>query len=575
MARDPGKEWFREILSPLRPHLREMVLFSGFINLLALAVPVFVLQVYDRVVFFAGLTTLQALVIGVAIAVLFDFVLRQSRSRLLQRIALRIDALLGRKLFEKLSALPLQTTERQTAADWQVYQRDVEAVRNVRGGPTAALAVDVPFALIFLIIIAVIAAPLLWALGVIIPIFLLLAGLSSFNVSAAHRKEQDATLDRDSLTAELIAGRTTLKALNLVDAVRGRWEDRHTDTIERGIQRGRQVDTFGNLGISLALLTTVSLTTVGAVAILEQQLTVGALIAANMLANRITQPLNQLVGQWRLWARYREARERLDKLFALGEDRIIETVELPRPRGLVSFEDVTFRYNPDAQPAVDSVTFSAEPGGLFGIVGRSGCGKTTLLKIIQGLYPSESRHVSIDDADIEQFSRPTLARWFGYVPQETFLLSGTIRDNIARHGADVSDEEIVRAAKLAGAHEFIVEMPDGYAANVGEAGRNLSGGQRQRITIARALLGDPPVILLDEPTSNLDRPSEEELRNKLIELSDDHTIIVVTHSPILLAACKKIMVLERGRVAAAGAGKEILARLFAGQGQRPPLRRTQ
>ena len=194
MARDPGKAWFRDILVPLRPHLRELVLFSGFINILALAVPIFVLQVYDRVVFFAGLTTLQALVIGVAVAIGFDFVLRQSRSRLLQRIALRIDALLGRKLFQKLSALPLQTIERQTAADWQVYQRDVEAIRNVRGGPAAVLAVDVPFALIFLAVIAVIAAPLLWALLVIVPIFIALASLSSFSVMRANRAEQNAAM---------------------------------------------------------------------------------------------------------------------------------------------------------------------------------------------------------------------------------------------------------------------------------------------------------------------------------------------------------------------------------------------
>ena len=572
MARDPDKAWFREILAPLRQHLRELVLFSGFINILALAVPIFVLQVYDRVVFFAGLTTLQALVVGVAIAILFDFVLRQARSRLLQRIALRIDALLGRKLFEKLSSLPLLTLERQTAANWQVYQRDVEAIRNVRGGPVAVLAVDVPFSLIFLAIIAV---PLLWALAVIISVFLLVASLSSFNVTKANQQEQDATINREALTSELIAGRTTLKALNLVDAVRGRWEDRHTVAIEKGIGRGRQVDAFSNVGVSLALVTTVVLTTVGAIAILDQQLTVGALIASNMLANRITQPLNQLVGQWRMWARYREAKTRLDALFALAEDRTVETVELPRPQGRLAFEDLTFRYHPDGPPAVDSVSIAIEPGGLFGVVGRSGCGKTTLLKLSQGLYTPETGRVLIDGADIEQFARPTLARWFGYVPQETFLLSGTVRDNIARHGDAVSDEAVVAAATKAGAHEFIVEMSEGYATDVGEAGRNLSGGQRQRITIARALLGDPPVLLLDELTSNLDRPSEEQLRNTLIELSDDHCIVVVTHSPILLAACKNIMVLDHGRLAVAGKGKEILTQLFAGQGQRPPLRSTQ
>lgn len=560
------------VLRDLWPQYRELTFLSLFVNLLALAVPVFVLQVYDRVVFFAGISTLQALVFGVAIAIGFDFVLRQARSRVLQRASVRVDAVLSARLYDKLSRLSLRDLERSDAARWQVLQQDVARVRNTLGGVPVVLAVDVPFALLFLGLIAVIAFPILWVVLLAVPCFVLIAVLSSRSAATAAEREQAVQMARDASVAQFIHGRTTLKSLNLGPQVQQQLEQEQAQTITAALDRGRQNDTFANIGLALSLLTTVAITAVGAVAILNQSITIGALIATNMLANRLISPMNQLVGTWRTWSAFKMARRRLEEVFALPDERNRSAVTMVRPDGAVSLENVTFRYE-DGEPVVSNVSFTLRPGALHGIVGRSGSGKSTLIKLMQGLYAPESGRVLIDGADIGQYARSDLAKWIGYAPQETFLLSGTIRDNIARREHPDTDAEVVRVAKLAGAHDFIVDLPDGYGTDVGEAGSRLSGGQRQRLAIARAMFGDPALLLLDEPTANIDRPAEEELRASLLELARDHNVVVVTHSPVLLSACENILVLERGQIAAAGPGGDILPRLFAGEGGATPLER--
>lgn len=560
-----------ELLRSLWPQYRELAFLSLFINVLALAVPLFVLQVYDRVVFFAGISTLQALVFGVAIAIGFDFVLRQARSRVLQRASVRVDAALSGRLYEKLSQLPLRDLERSEGARWLVLQRDVERVRNTLGGQPVVLAVDVPFALLFLALIAVIALPILWIVLLAVPAFIFVALYSSRVAATSGQTEQTRQIARDAIVSEFVAGRTTLKSLDLAPRLRTHLEREQADTISASLDRGRRNDTFANLGLALSLLTTVAITAVGALAILDQQITIGALIATNMLANRLIAPLNQLVGTWRNWTSFVMARRRLEELFALPEERARTAVAMVRPEGVLAVDHIGFRYDDDSAPVIDDVSFTLKPGALHGIVGRSGSGKSTLIKLMQGLYTPDTGRVLIDGGDVGQYARGDLAEWIGYVPQETFLLSGTIRDNIARRDHADADAEVVRVAQLAGAHEFIIDLPDGYGTNVGEAGSRLSGGQRQRLSIARALFGNPPVVLLDEPTANLDRPAEDQLRTSLLELATDHNVVIVTHSPVLLGACENILVLDRGHVAAAGPGPDILQQLFSGEGAPIPL----
>ncbi len=569
MRQTRPRKWLRPVLKPLRPAFREVLAMSLFVNLLALAAPVFVLQVYDRVVFFAGLTTLQGLVIGMAIALLFDFVLRQARSRMLQRVALRIDVEVGRRLFDKLLALPLRALESKPSAYWQALFRDIEVVRNVFSGASAILLTDLPFAVLFVSFIFVIALPIAWLLIIVLPLFLLLAWRSAAVLGAASAEERSAGFARDALVAEMIAGRATAKALALGDSLRPAWEDRHAETIERALNRGGRADSYVNLGTMLTVFTTVLLTSVGALAIIDQRLSIGALIATNMLAGRIISPFQQLVSMWRNYATARQAIARLGDVFAADEDRRDSEIKLDRPQGDLRLENVSFRYAEDAAPVIEGVKLHIKPGGMHAVVGPNGSGKTTLLKLINGLYPPTTGRALLDGADIAQFTRKELARWIGYAPQEAFLFAGSIRDNIAKGRPEATDQEIIAAAAGAGLHQHVIELPDGYATEIGEAGMRLSGGLRQRIVIARALIGRPPILLLDETSANLDRQAEEALAKTLSTLARDHTIIVVSHSPVLLSACNNVLALDKGKVAMAGPADEVLLRLFPGRVLKP------
>ena len=557
-----SNSWLKPLIKPLRPAFREVLVMSLFINILALALPVFILQVYDRVVFYQGISTLYALVIGVAIAIGFDFILRQARARLLQRAAVGIDARLGEKLFDKLMSLPLNVLEGRPASYWHVLFRDVDTVRNVFCGSTAVLAADLPFVPLFVVLIFVIAAPIAWVVLIAIPLFLFLAWRSGRVMENVTSDERQAGIGREALIAEVLAGRATVKALALGETFKPRWEDKHATAIERSLRRGTKGDVYVNAGLVLAALTTVAVTGFGAVAIIDQRLTIGALIATNMLGNRIIAPFNQLVGAWRHFAQYKQALGRLGEVFALPGERLDSEISLPRPKGEISLETIRFAYDSASPPVIDGVRLDIRPGGMVGLVGNNGSGKTTLLKLIQGLYrPGEGR-VLLDGADIGQFTRRELAGWIGYVPQECVLFAGSIRDNIAIARPDASDEEVVAAARRAGVHDHVVDLRDGYATDVGETGSRLSGGERQRIAIARALLNDPPVLLLDEVTSNLDHPAQVRLRETLLKLAPDHTIIVVSHAPDMLSACSHIVVLDRGKVRVAGPSRHVLPRLF-------------
>ena len=462
-----SREWLKAVMKPARSGLREAVVVSLFINLLALAVPIFVLQIYTRVVFSHGVSTLYALLIGVLAALAFDFVIRQARSRMLQRVALRIDVALGRALYDKISALPLRTLEGRPSGFWQTLFRDTEVVRNTFSGSTAVLLTDLPFAVLFVGIIYIIAPPVVWVLLIALPVFIIVAIISGRMMQTATKGERQAGIGRDAFITEMLQGRSTIKALALERTIKPSWEEKHADTIERALVRGGRTDTFSNLGQTMTMLTTIALVTTGALAIIDLKLTIGALIASTMLGNRVIGPFNQLVGNWRNYANCRQALKRLDAVFALAEDRTERSIKLDRPDGRLTLEGVSFGYEEGRPPVIDNLSMEVKPPGMLGVVGRNGCGKTTLLKMMQGLYTPTSGRVLLDGGDTTQFSRHDLATWVGYVPQECFLFAGTIRENIAITDPEASDEDIVKAATLAGVHEYVIDLPDGYATEIG------------------------------------------------------------------------------------------------------------
>ncbi|HLN23282.1 MAG TPA: ABC transporter transmembrane domain-containing protein, partial [Patescibacteria group bacterium] len=336
--------WLAPVVAPLKAVFREVLLVSLFVNALALAVPVFIQQVYDRVVAHAGISTLKGLVIGMGLVLVFDYVLRQSRARILQTVALKIDVEVGQMLFDKVLALPLRTLESRPAAFWQLLFRDVDVIRNTLSGASALLVLDLPFILLFLAVIFIVAEPIAWVFVSVFPLFLALAWRSGASLNEANVTEKTRQGNRDTLLAEMIAGRTTIKALALDRAVRPMWDERQASTIEQSMLRGARADGYVNLASLLTLSTNIMMTSVGAVFIIEQKLTMGALVACNMLVARLLTPLNQLVGAWRSMSNFRQSMGRIGALLAEEEERRDSALRMERPKGGLSLSDVAFSY---------------------------------------------------------------------------------------------------------------------------------------------------------------------------------------------------------------------------------------
>jgi ATP-binding cassette, subfamily C, bacterial LapB len=555
--------WLFDIVRlPLRYFIR-LATYSLFINLLALATPIFVLQVYDRVVFQSGIDTLKALLIGVLICLIFDYIIRQSRSRLLQYISLKIDGTLGTELFEKFTSLELSTLEKRPASYWQQIFKDTEHIRNFFGGATVILLIDIPFSIIFISIIYLIAPPLIWVFLGATLIFSLLAWQSSASVKKASLEEQQGRGALDQLLVEVVSHRATIRSLNLGGRLKALWLNRLLNNMGRSIRRGRVVDRYSNLNTILTMGVTISLTCFGALAILEQTMTIGSLIAANMLAARVIQPLSQLSLAWRSLNQFRASRDRLSKLFIESEKTESTLMLFDRPKGAVNLVGISYSYQTENYVLSD-VNLSFVPGEIHAVIGNNGGGKSTLLKLIQNLYQPDSGKVLWDGADVRQFERRHISNWLGYVSQDCTLFTGSIRDNIAGFSSEADDKEILEISKKLGLHTEISNLTDGYNTMLGEGGHVLSFGQRQKIATIRALIGNPAVLLLDEPTSNLDQQSELQLGQFLYERAKKNnvTIIVITHSPTLISKVDKITLIKSGKVIMSGKKDDILPKLM-------------
>ena len=569
LGTESKRAWIVPVIAPFKVVLREMLVASFVVNLLALVAPIFTMQVYDRVIGHNSMDTLIGLSIGVFLVVGFDYVLRISRGRILQTVALKLDIEVGQRLFEKFMHLPLKQLEAKPTSYWQQLFRDVDTIRNTLSGATALLLIDMPFLFIFLGVIFVIGRPLLIIFLVLLVAFAFLAWWSGRSLSDSGSKEGPVVANRDALLAELIAGRSIIKSTGLDRALKPQWEARQAKAIDHSIRRGAVSDGFVVIGSELSQMGSIAMTALGALFIIDHDLSMGSLVACNMLSGRLLGPIAQLVGAWRSYTGFIQSVERLGVVFNMPQDRKNVSVALDRPKGEIVVEGVVFGFDPSHAPVLAVERMVVHPGGVTAVLGRNGSGKTTLMKVIMGLYAPDKGRVLLDAADIAQFTRGELSHWMGFVPQECVLFNGTIRDNISLGAPGCTDEQIVAAAEAAGVHHVVVDMPDGYGTPIGEAGSRLSAGQRQRIAIARSLVGNPAVLVLDEPSSSLDRQAEEDLKNTLVQLALDRTVIVVTHSPILLPACRDIVVLEKGQVVAAGPSTEILPRLM---GQQPAPR---
>lgn len=555
------QDWLREMLWPYRDAYRQALALSFAINVLGLLAAVFSMQVYDKVVGHAGYSTLVALVLGMSIAIAMDHVFRAGRSLLMQRIGARVEVELAQETVHRMLHLPTLELESKTAGYWQAVYRDIEIVRATCSGATAMLLIDLPFVLLSLVLIAIMALPLLPLAILTVAAFVTLAWRSGQVTRGSTETEREQLVNRDMVLNELANVRLSLKALGADEAVKRRWEDYYARWMNESLARSREADHYRELAHAMTTSNSVITTSLGALAILSQLVTMGSLIATNMLSGRMVSPLVQLVGQWRTFGQFRAAKKRLDALLTLPPDRTESTMTLPRPTGVLRLEGVTFKFPGAEHPLLHPISGEIGPLGLHAIVGPNGSGKTTILKILRGLYPATEGRVLIDGADIHQFTQAELGQRIGYLSQTNQLLSATIRDNICLANPDATDAQIIKAAERACAHDFVIDLPNGYGTHVGEGAQRFSAGQTKRIAIAQALLNDPPVLLLDEPTAELDRDSEVRFVSTLKALAKERTVIVVTHSPYLLSHCNGILVVNKGKLVAGGSAAEILPKL--------------
>jgi subfamily B ATP-binding cassette protein HlyB/CyaB len=560
-ARPFGFAWFIPEILRNAATFRDIAVAAVTLQVLALAVPIFVQITIDKVLVHQAYATLYVLVAGVAAAVLFDAVFNYFRRILLVYASARIDVRTSTQTFERLLALPIGFFESNSAGVITKHMQQVEKIREFLTGRLFLTLLD-STALVIVIPLLYMYSPRLTML------VLAFSGMAAFVIACLIpvfrrrlRNLYETEGQRQAYLVETIHGMETVKGLATEPLRRREWNTRCAQAAQSHFRLGRISTSAQALTGFLEKLLSVAIIGFGAQLVFDGNITVGALIAFNMLASRVSGPLGQIVG---LVHGYQEAGL---SVRMLGEVMNRRPESNPGARGLhptingrIEFDHVIFRYAASLPPALDDVSLTIPAGSVFGVVGRSGSGKTTLTRLIRGIYPIQQGSVRVDGHDIREIDLPHLRSQVGVVLQQCFLFRGTVRDNIAASRPDATLEEVVAAAQMAGADEFIQMLPQGYDTPLEEGGTNLSGGQQQRLSIARALLCRPRILILDEATSALDPESEAAIQANLARIAEGRTVIIVSHRLSSLVGADAIVVLDRGRVVDYGRHGDLLSR---------------
>ncbi len=554
--------WFIPEILKHRKLLGEVLLASFFIQLLALATPLFFQVIIDKVLVHKGLNTLDVLVFGLIVVAVFEVLLGGLRTYLFSHTTHRIDVKLGARLFRHLLALPIGYFEARQVGQTVARVRELESIRQFITGSALTLTVDLLFTFVFFAVMYYLSPTLTWIVLGALPLYVLLSAVVTPILRARLDEKFNRGAENQAFLVESVNGVETLKSMAVEPQMRRQWEEQLAGYVRAAFR----ADNLGNIASQTAGLinkiTYALLLWFGARLVMEGGLSVGQLVAFTMLAGRVSGPILRLVQLWQDFQQAGISVQRLgDILNARPEPGYNPNrASLPSLQGRVSFDQVTFRYQPDAPEVLRRVSLDVAPGQVIGIVGRSGSGKSTLTKLIQRLHVPESGRVLIDGVDLALVEPAWLRRQIGVVMQENFLFNRSIRDNIALSDPAASMEAVVQAARLAGAHEFIVELKEGYDSLVGERGSNLSGGQRQRIAIARTLLTDPRILILDEATSALDYESERIIQQNMHAICRGRTVFIIAHRLSTVRGCDNIIVMDHGQIVEAGSHHELLAR---------------
>ena len=552
--------WFMSAIYKYRRMFVEVLVASFFLQIFALVSPLVFQVVIDKVLVNQSLSTLDVLMIGAVIIVTFEFVLSTLRTYVFSHTTNRIDVELGARLFRHLLALPLAYFQTRRAGDSVARVRELENIRNFLTSSALTLVIDLLFTFVFFAIMFLYSPVLSWLVLGSIPLY---AAISAGATPLFKRRLDEKFrlgAENQAFLVESISGVETLKAMAVEPQMQRRWEEQ----LAGYVQASFQVLKLGNLASNsvqfINKLVFVAILYVGARQVISGDLSVGELIAFNILAGRVSAPILRLAQIWQDFHQARISVERLGDILNTPAEPTYSSARaaLPAIRGEIAFDHVTFRYRSDGPPILHDVSLNIAAGQFIGVVGASGSGKSTIARLIQRLYIPESGRVFVDGLDLAMVDPAWLRRQLGVVLQENVLMNRSVRENIALADPAMSFDQITNAARLAGAHDFILDMQEGYDTLVGERGNTLSGGQRQRIALARALVTNPRILILDEATSALDYESERAIQENMNEIAGGRTVIVIAHRLSTVRRADRIITVQKGRIVEDGSHDELI-----------------
>ncbi len=557
--------WFRDTLRLSRWLYTDALVASLLINLLGMLVPLFVMQTYDRVVPNQALSTLWVLAAGLLIGTLFELLLRVLRSNLLDMAGKKTDVVLSATLFERITGMSLKAKP-ETVGGFAQSIHDFQGLREFLTALTLTSLIDLPFSLLMILVIGLLGGWLVAVPLLAFPITIIFALIIQSRLRDTVQKSLTLGAERQALLIETLGGLETLKACGAESERQYRWESTH-GALARLDNHARFLSALATNGtLFLQQFAGLAMICAGVYSILDGNLSVGALVASYMLNSRVLAPLGQIAG---LITRYQQARltmKSTDALMELPQERQARQRPLERTQlhGALEVRQLSFSYPDQTTPALNNVSLRLAPGEKIGIIGKSGSGKSTFGRLLMGFYHPDEGQILLDGLDLRQLDVSDLRQQIGYVAHDLPLLAGSLRDNLTLGARYVSDARMLEVAELTGVSELARQHPAGFDRPVGERGQLLSGGQRQAVLMARAMLLDPPILLLDEPTSAMDNSSEEILRKRLHEACRDKTLLLVTHRTSMLSLVDRLLVLDSGRIVADGPKDAVIEALRKG-----------
>ncbi len=550
--------WFIPAVVKYRKLLFEVLLVSFVLNLFALITPLFFQVVMDKVLVHRGLTTLDVIAVGLLVVSIFEVVMSGLRSYVFAHTTSRIDVELGARLFRHLLHLPLGYFQARRVGDSVARVRELENIRAFLTGNSITVVLDVLFAAVFMGVMLFYSGWLTLVVLASLPLYFVIALLITPLLRTWLHEKFNRGAENQAFLVETVSGIDTLKSMAVEPQMQRRWDTQLAAYVSAGF-KSATLSTLAHESTTLVgKLVTVGILWLGAKLVIEGQLTIGQLIAFNMLAGRVAQPIMRMAQLWTDFQHTGISVQRLGDILNSPTEVAGATNSLPPIDGRIVLDNVHFRYRPDTPEVLKGIALDIRPGEVIGIVGRSGSGKSTLTKLIQRLYVPERGRVLIDGLDLTLVDASSLRRQIGVVLQENVLFSRTLRENIALADPGAPLEQVIAAAKLAGAHEFILELPEAYDTLVGEHGSTLSGGQRQRIAIARALMTHPRILIFDEATSALDYESERIIQSNMQAICQGRTVIVIAHRLSAVRHANRILVMDHGQIVEAGTHAELL-----------------